>query len=286
MDHMMPEMDGVEAAAEIRRMKGSRFKNVPIVALTANAVSGMREFFLKNGFSDYLAKPIEIPKLNEVMEKWIPADKRQNPENLPGAPARRPAPFEIDGLDAARGLAMTGNSPKGYLEVLALYCKDAGNQLKELKSMPDENNLPPFITRVHALKSASASIGAAEISSAAAALEDVGRLGRIDLIERRLPWFAEKLEILIQKIGAAIAIHKARAPEEGGFDREAALRLKAALEAESIGLIDKTLDELSDSASGGEVSEIIADISGDVLVSDFDKAIRAVNRLLEAVPDE
>jgi signal transduction histidine kinase/ligand-binding sensor domain-containing protein/CheY-like chemotaxis protein len=83
MDHMMPEMDGMEAAAAIRALDGEYFKTVPIVALTANAVAGMRETFLQNGFSDYLTKPIEIAKLNEMMGKWIPHEKQEKAEAVP-----------------------------------------------------------------------------------------------------------------------------------------------------------------------------------------------------------
>jgi signal transduction histidine kinase/ActR/RegA family two-component response regulator len=76
MDHMMPGMDGVEAAAAIREWEKPRNTHVPIIALTANAVSGMREMFLEKGFDDYLSKPIEIAKMNEVMVRWLPPEKR------------------------------------------------------------------------------------------------------------------------------------------------------------------------------------------------------------------
>jgi CheY-like chemotaxis protein len=76
MDHMMPDMDGIEATEEIRKCGGAYFKTLPIVALTANAVSGMKEMFLEKGFNDYLSKPIEIPKLNEIIERWIPKETR------------------------------------------------------------------------------------------------------------------------------------------------------------------------------------------------------------------
>jgi signal transduction histidine kinase/ActR/RegA family two-component response regulator len=81
MDHMMPGMDGIETTAAIRALEGEYFKNVPIVALTANALSGMEEMFLSNGFNGYLAKPIEINKLNEIMEKWTPMEKRKKWES-------------------------------------------------------------------------------------------------------------------------------------------------------------------------------------------------------------
>jgi CheY-like chemotaxis protein len=71
MDHMMPGMDGVEAAAAIRKLEGAA---VPIIALTANAISGMREMFLENGFSDYLSKPIDMAKLDKLIAAWIEED--------------------------------------------------------------------------------------------------------------------------------------------------------------------------------------------------------------------
>jgi CheY-like chemotaxis protein len=76
MDHMMPGMDGIEALTHIRALEGEYFRQVPVIALTANALSGMEGMFLSRGFNDYLAKPIEISKLNALMEKWIPAEKQ------------------------------------------------------------------------------------------------------------------------------------------------------------------------------------------------------------------
>jgi signal transduction histidine kinase/CheY-like chemotaxis protein len=77
MDHMMPGMDGIEATAAIRALEGDWFHDIPIVALTANAVAGMKEEYLSKGFSDFVSKPIEIPKLEEVMDHWIPQEKRR-----------------------------------------------------------------------------------------------------------------------------------------------------------------------------------------------------------------
>ncbi|MCL2599876.1 MAG: ATP-binding protein [Treponema sp.] len=79
MDHLMPGMDGIEATAQIRKFgsEDSYFAEVPIVALTANAVSGAREFFMENGFSDFMSKPVDVVKLNTVLERWIPKTKRR-----------------------------------------------------------------------------------------------------------------------------------------------------------------------------------------------------------------
>jgi len=78
MDHLMPGLDGVETTGRIRQFgaEDSRFSRLPIVALTANAVSGMRQFFLENGFSDFMSKPVDVVKLNSVLEKWLPKEKQ------------------------------------------------------------------------------------------------------------------------------------------------------------------------------------------------------------------
>jgi len=86
MDHMMPVMDGVETTTSIRAL-GGRFAALPIVALTANVVGEMREFFLEHGFSDYISKPIEPVMLDAVLARWIPKEKHgpvELPEQTPG----------------------------------------------------------------------------------------------------------------------------------------------------------------------------------------------------------
>jgi CheY-like chemotaxis protein len=76
MDHMMPEMDGIEATARIRAM-GGKYEFLPIVALTANAVQGVREMFLANGFNDFLSKPVNTGELVRILENWLPPHKIQ-----------------------------------------------------------------------------------------------------------------------------------------------------------------------------------------------------------------
>ncbi|MDR1658199.1 MAG: response regulator [Deltaproteobacteria bacterium] len=74
MDHMMPGMDGLETTRQIRLShKGA---TVPIIALTANAVSGIKEIFLEHGMDDFISKPIEIRKLEEILAKWVPSHKK------------------------------------------------------------------------------------------------------------------------------------------------------------------------------------------------------------------
>ncbi len=78
MDHMMPEMDGVEAATHIRNLSGERFSTLPIVALTANAVGDVRKMFIEAGMNDFLSKPIVIKEMERVLRHWLPTDKWHN----------------------------------------------------------------------------------------------------------------------------------------------------------------------------------------------------------------
>ena len=70
MDHMMPEMDGIEATKKIREIEGEYFKNVPVIALTANAVNGAKEMFLESGFQDFVSKPIDMDELCNCIKKY------------------------------------------------------------------------------------------------------------------------------------------------------------------------------------------------------------------------
>ncbi len=75
MDHMMPELDGVDATKLIRELPGERFRNVPIVALTANVVGDVQDMFLQSGMNDFLSKPLETPEIERVLVQWLPEEK-------------------------------------------------------------------------------------------------------------------------------------------------------------------------------------------------------------------
>jgi CheY-like chemotaxis protein/HPt (histidine-containing phosphotransfer) domain-containing protein len=201
MDHMMPGIDGVEATAAIRAFPEEYFARVPIIALTANAISGMREMFLEKGFSDYLSKPIEIQKLKEIMHRWIPREKRES--KTPAAEKDAPPATKrlaIDGVDTERGIQTMGGSEQSYRELLAIFREDALDRLDILREPPGEEDLHIFVTQVHALKSAANNIGALSLSADAARLEDAGKRGDIAAIRNELDRFREALIRLTESI--------------------------------------------------------------------------------------
>jgi signal transduction histidine kinase/CheY-like chemotaxis protein len=213
MDHMMPGMDGIEATANIRGL-GSRYEELPIIALTANAVSGMKEMFERNGFNGYLPKPIELPKLGAILEKWIPREKQvqQTQEEVAAARAEganaggksaNPLSDEmkIDGLDAAKGLSAMQGNKKIYMRILDVFLKGGQEKISEIKNALSAGDLRLYTTYVHGLKSALASIGASELSTAAMALEMAGREENLGYIDEHTPKFISGLQALLVNIG-------------------------------------------------------------------------------------
>jgi signal transduction histidine kinase/FixJ family two-component response regulator/HPt (histidine-containing phosphotransfer) domain-containing protein len=222
MDHMMPGMDGIETAARIRALEGEKYKNTPIVALTANAVSGMKEMFLREGFNDYLSKPVDVIKLDEILTRWIPEEKQQKraaaPDKPPAeTPAETPAAAgitAIPGVDAAKGILFTGGTEEGYREVLEVFGQDAEERVVSLRDFLDApvsaeklsaERLSAFTTQIHALKGALAIVGAAEASAEAARLEAAGKGGDSDAVRQGLPPFIERLSALTKAIKEALA---------------------------------------------------------------------------------
>jgi len=212
MDHMMPEMDGIEATAIIRAWeKDSASQQIPIIALTANAVVGMREMFIGSGFNDYISKPIDVSKLNEILDHWIPKEKKEtgskncDPESISPLPTTHSLLPVIPNVDTAKGVAMLRGRMDIYKKVLSMFCEDVDARLAQLQTMPEADTLPTFIIQVHSLKSVTASIGAQEVSSHAAGLEAAGKAADMTFIREHLPDFTVQLAELGKNIRVALS---------------------------------------------------------------------------------
>jgi CheY-like chemotaxis protein len=213
MDHMMPGMDGLEATAAIRALSLPHAQDIPIIALTANAVSGMKEMFLSKGFNDYLSKPIEISKLDEIMEKWIPVEKKSKNETLPTDEESCQAqsvsdysPLTNIGVDIEHGIAITGGTDEGYRMILTIFCTDVKERLALFETTPTGETISLFTIHVHALKSAAAAIGAKMLSEKAAELETAGRAENLELIEKLLGSFCQNLKDTVEQINRVLAV--------------------------------------------------------------------------------
>ncbi|MBP0984703.1 MAG: response regulator [Oscillospiraceae bacterium] len=190
MDHMMPEMDGVEAVQIIRAMEGEYYQKLPIIALTANAVNGARDMFMSSGFNDFLAKPIELSALDRVLRNYLPREYMQSPTSAPYAGVERrknntsqqesPAMF-----DPEKGLSYTGGDIETYREILALYVRKSAEKREHIEELFRQKDWKNYVIEVHALKSTSMSIGAIKLSELAKELEAAGKAESYGIIEKK-----------------------------------------------------------------------------------------------------
>ncbi len=174
MDHMMPELDGIETTHIIRRLH-PEYNDVPIIALTANVVDGVKDMFLEEGMNDFVPKPIELPIIVEKLKTWLPAEKMKrvvaNTSNL--KKREKIKQLKIGDLDTREAMRLLG-SEKLYWSVLGDFFKVIEKKASLIKELEEDEDWPAYTIEVHALKSASRQIGAIELSEKAAQLERAG----------------------------------------------------------------------------------------------------------------
>ena len=183
IDHMMPDMDGIETLKEIK--KSGVNKDTFAVALTANAVSGARQMYLKAGFSDYLSKPVDGKKLEKMLYDMLDESKLLKPTDDKADDADESPVMDnvssglfdqfkdVDEIDVRAGLNYCG-SEEGFLSVINVFHQTAGKKADEIEKLLTEGDIENYTVKVHALKSSARIIGATELSEFAKTLEDAG----------------------------------------------------------------------------------------------------------------
>lgn len=182
MDHMMPGKDGIETMHEIRSDQNSPNTKTPVICVTANAISGAKEQYIDEGFDDYLTKPIDSEKLEEMLIKFLPKEKikmvnkNDVPEDVvdPMVHAELEALKDQDLIDVEKGLQISG-SPDAYIPILKICYDFADDWIYNLNECFKNGNLSEYTTRVHAVKSSLKTIGATELSEEAQKLENAGK---------------------------------------------------------------------------------------------------------------
>jgi len=262
MDHMMPVMDGIEATRLIRNIDSDYARNIPIIALTANAILGNEEMFLDNGFQAFVSKPIEIARLDAVIREWV-RDKEQEELYMRSDIYQQPAANEsavllfdkeIPGVNVKKGLIRFSGDGEAYMDVLRSFSKNTPPLLDSLNEIadsdfharPSEDRLPEYETIVHGIKGSSASICAIKTSELALDLENAARSGDYGYILNNHKPFIDTARALISDIGEAL--EKANAgkhkQQKDKPDPELLKKLKVACNNYEMNAVDDILDEL------------------------------------------
>jgi CheY-like chemotaxis protein len=278
MDHMMPVMDGIEATRSIRHDVGSDYaREIPIVALTANATIGIDKMFLDNGFQDYLSKPIDAVKLDGILQKWI-RDK-QDDETLRQAEllktkeaekmelTQAQTPIEIlnrphiYGVDFQSGVLRFGGKAEIYLKIVTTFVDTIPATLDKLKEVSDEN-IEDYAISVHGVKGSCYSIGADKVGKMAESLEFAAKAREMQQIADENAPFIAAAEELISKLADLLAQVKGGSADKQGSaktlpepDKELLAKLRDASKGYDVDEMRRIMDELSkyNYENGGEL---------------------------------
>ncbi len=199
IDHRMPDMDGVETLHALRQLADSKNDGVPCIALTANAVSGAREYYLGEGFTDYLSKPIDAAKLEKLLQKYLPAEKVhvvQGDHAEPAGAGSRDGASAVDGFPAMEGIDLAEALKNcGDAEILREAFKDFSASIAEksaqIAGFAAAQDWKNYTVLVHALKSSARLIGALGLSADAKYLEACGDKCDAAEIEAKTPALLE-----------------------------------------------------------------------------------------------
>jgi signal transduction histidine kinase/AmiR/NasT family two-component response regulator len=257
MDHMMPEMDGIEAVRIIRHEIGTDYaRNIPIIALTANALIGNEKMFMENGFQAYLAKPIDMNQVDKVLERWV-RDKEKEKDLVPEAPKpqsdlksisqfARTEPDAIPGVNVEAGAQRFGGDMEIYRDTLRSYATNTYTLLDKVRN-PSEENLKDYLITVHGIKSSSLGIMAESVGKAAMALENAAKENNLAYITEHNDSFVEATEKLIEDIRNYLGIMREAESKDSADspDPELVSNLVAACQNYDMDGVDAALKEIS-----------------------------------------
>ena len=267
IDHMMPDMDGIETLSHIR--ESGECSGVPAVALTANAISGAREMYLSAGFDAYLSKPVDGRQLEKLLAAMLPAEKIKKAEagagETPEMKGTDGAGFSgsdnddssedvhdlmtrlgsVPEIDSRAGLANCG-SPDGYLSVLNVFHQTAPSKADEIEELYKKGDIENYTIKVHALKSSARIIGASDINKLALELEEAGKKKDMDFINAN----TAKLLDMYRGLDSKLSILDKKDEDLPGISEKS---LKEAYQ---------TIIEIAGSMDFGMMEDILKDLKG------------------------
>lgn len=194
MDHMMPVMDGIEAAKAIRALPEDKYQKLPIIALTANAMVDARKEFLNAGMNGFVAKPIDFARICNQLKLWLPKDLVRD---VPKEEAKKLLADDLSdreiqpedpqmGFSFEEGVKHCG-SKAALMKMIRIFYRTIDSKANKIEQCLKEGLISDYVIEIHALKSSALLIGAVPLSEAAKELEDYGKQGKTEVLEEKTP---------------------------------------------------------------------------------------------------
>lgn len=194
MDHMMPVMDGIEAAKAIRALPEDKYQKLPIIALTANAMVDARKEFLNAGMNGFVAKPIDFARICNQLKLWLPKDLVRD---VPKEEAKKLLADDLSdreiqpedpqmGFSFEEGVKHCG-SKAALMKTIRIFYRTIDSKANKIEQCLKEGLISDYVIEIHALKSSALLIGAVPLSEAAKELEGYGKQGKTELLEEKTP---------------------------------------------------------------------------------------------------
>lgn len=301
MDHMMPEMDGIEATNKIRTVCVSKAKKPHIIALTANSYEGAHEMFLSRGFDDFLPKPVDKLLLYDKLINLIPESKISftTEEIEPAAYTEDElAELFMSGVDVRMAVEERDGSIKDYLKVLELYYLEGESKMNLIKDAYESQDYKNYEIFVHGLKSTSLSIGAVVLSELAKEHEFAAKNGDIQFINDNYEKLCSEYDRILDEIKGVLVKKGIIADDSKDNDNENKIegmthnklirKLQKILELSEDFRSKEAYNELQDLLKyklDGEIQDSLEDIALKFKMYDDDGAEEEITRLLESISE-
>jgi CheY-like chemotaxis protein/HPt (histidine-containing phosphotransfer) domain-containing protein len=294
MDHMMPDVDGIEAVRRVRAIPGEYYAALPIVALSANAVLEVRDLFFQAGMNGFIAKPIDADELNVALARWLPAEKILGEgveERVEEASPNSGKPDEIlarlrniADLDVNTGLARTLDDRRTYTDILRQFCAGLDKDLADIRAFLENGDWKAYSIRLHALKSVFANFGNQRMTERAFALENASANGDTATCLQRTHDFCQDMEMFrAQLLAAGLAQSEDPAAGTPITNSELALKLnileRACLDCHA-DEANRVADELRQATLDPETDALLMNITGLVESFDYDAAAAECGTLI------
>ena len=294
MDHMMPDMDGVEALHEIQKLTQFPNEHTPVIALTANAISGAREFYLKEGFADFLTKPVDPDVLEETIASYLPeqlvkrnaaAQKAVSEDSFHKEAFSR---LEQKGFHISAGMRYCQGDSGFYEEMLVRFFKDAEQKAADIEASFQNEDYTNYRILVHTLKSSSKMIGADGLSGMARTAEEAAKTRNSAYIRKNHRALMDKYRETARyisdvfKLADAIEADLAAETEVSGQELLLSLsELQKSLKTFEADRAETMLAEMREFVyQGVSVRELLRDISRDVEDFELGAAAEKVKELI------